>query len=81
MSAHALSVLGGATPGQRECSRAGCTDAGSWSIAWRNPRIHAADRRKVWLACDAHLEFLRVFLESRDFPVMVSPLDSQREVQ
>lgn len=53
------------------CSRAGCRERASWSIVWRNPRIHTADRRKVWLACDEHVAYLRDFLASRDFPVDV----------
>ncbi len=56
------------------CSRAGCRDDATWRIAWRNPRIHAADRRKIWTACDAHVEYLRGFLASRAFPVEVAPL-------
>ena len=45
-----------------------------WAVQWRNPRIHAADRRKTWLACDAHVDFLRDYLGSRSFPVHVLPL-------
>lgn len=58
------------------CSRAGCRDDATWRIAWRNPRIHAADRRKIWTACDAHVEYLRGFLASRAFPVEVAPISS-----
>ncbi|WP_341945297.1 hypothetical protein [Microbacterium sp. LWH11-1.2] len=54
-----------------ECSRAGCRRAATRSVVWRNPRIHAADREKVWLACDEHVEFLRDYLAARDFPVTV----------
>jgi hypothetical protein len=56
------------------CSRAGCRDDATWRIEWRNPRIHAADRRKIWTACDAHVEYLRGFLASRAFPVEVALL-------
>ncbi|UFS61100.1 hypothetical protein LQ955_06310 [Subtercola endophyticus] len=63
-------------PGSRECSRAGCRSEAVWSIGWRNPRIHSADRVKVWVACDEHVEFLREFLLARDFPVAVTPLDA-----
>lgn len=55
------------------CSRAGCRDDASWRVEWRNPRIHTADRRKVWLACDAHVDYLRDYLAARDFPVEVAP--------
>jgi hypothetical protein len=40
-------------------------------VVWRNPRIHAADREKIWLACDEHVGFLRDYLAARDFPVTV----------
>lgn len=56
-----------------ECSRAGCRAPATAQVVWRNPRIHAADRRKVWLACDEHVGFLRDFLAARDFPVAVEP--------
>jgi hypothetical protein len=56
------------------CSRAGCRDDATWRVEWRNPRIHTADRRKIWTACDAHVEYLRGFLASRAFPVEVFPL-------
>lgn len=56
------------------CSRAGCRDAARWQVIWRNPRIHAADRRKIWAACDAHVAYLRDYLAARDFPVEVAPL-------
>lgn len=54
-----------------ECSRAGCRNDATHHIVWRNPRIHAADREKVWLACDEHVAFLRDYLAARDFPVTV----------
>lgn len=57
-----------------ECSRAGCRDVAVWAVRWRNPRIHSADRRKVWVACDAHVAYLREFLAARDFPVEVAAL-------
>lgn len=56
------------------CSRAGCRDAATWRIDWRNPRIHGPERRKTWVACAAHVDYLRGFLASRSFPVDVSPL-------
>ncbi len=53
------------------CSRAGCRSAATSQVVWRNPRIHAADREKIWLACDAHVGFLHDYLAARDFPVSV----------
>jgi hypothetical protein len=29
---------------------------------------------KVWLACEEHVDYLRDYLASRDFPVIVTPL-------
>lgn len=54
-----------------ECSRAGCRSVATRQVVWRNPRIHAADREKIWLACDEHVEFLHDYLAARDFPVTV----------
>ncbi|MCY7289776.1 MAG: hypothetical protein LH624_16415 [Cryobacterium sp.] len=56
------------------CSRAGCRESAGWRLDWRNPRIHAEDRVKTWLACDLHVDYLRDFLATRDFPLAVSPL-------
>ena len=61
------------------CSRAGCRATAAWRIDWRNPRIHAADRRKTWVACDEHVGYLRDFLATRDFPVEVAPLLPESE--
>lgn len=57
-----------------ECSRAGCRLSATWRVEWRNPRIHSADRIKVWVACDTHVDYLREFLAAREFPVAVQPL-------
>ncbi len=55
----------------RTCSRAGCRAPSRWEVVWRNPRIHTPDRRKMWDACDAHVDYLRDYLAARDFPVSV----------
>ncbi|BDZ38112.1 hypothetical protein [Microbacterium suwonense] len=57
--------------GRVECARAECRAAATHHIVWRNPRIHSADRRKIWPACDEHVEFLSSYLRTRDFPVEV----------
>lgn len=62
------------------CSSAGCTSDAVWRINWRNPRIHPADRVKVWLACEAHRESLRDYLATRGFPVRVSGLQEPVDV-
>ncbi|WP_424463747.1 acetone carboxylase [Pseudoclavibacter helvolus] len=55
--------------GAPRCSRAGCVADATTRLLWRNPRIHDEARRKVWLACDDHAEYLEGFLRQRDFPV------------
>lgn len=74
-----IDVLGEDTQLPNVCSRSGCTESAVWGIAWRNPRIHSEDRRKVWLACEAHLEYLRSFLEARSFPLDVLPFEKLKE--
>lgn len=49
------------------CSARGCRDDAAWGLRWNNPRLHTEDRRKVWLACDAHRAHLEQFLGSRGF--------------
>lgn len=61
--------------GDRTCSRAGCRHAAAWRIDWRNPKIHTADRRKTWVACEEHVGYLRSFLAAREFPLEVSVLE------
>jgi hypothetical protein len=57
------------------CSRAGCSNAAALTVNWRNPRIHSLDRVKVWLACEEHVDYLRDYLATRGFPVLVATLD------
>jgi hypothetical protein len=59
---------------QATCSRAGCSSAATWTVNWRNPRIHSLDRVKVWHACDEHVDYLCDYLAARDFPVLVASL-------
>jgi hypothetical protein len=49
------------------CSAKGCRVAAAWTLAWNNPKLHEPQRRKTWLACDAHLESLSAFLAARGF--------------
>jgi hypothetical protein len=55
------------------CSARGCTAGATWSLLWNNPKIHTPDRRKSWLACDAHRESLSAFLTARGFLRDVQP--------
>ncbi len=71
--ADALSLFGGdaSERGVPHCSRAGCREAATVALLWRNPKLHAPDRRKTWLACAEHEGFLYEFLSARSFPVSV----------
>jgi hypothetical protein len=55
------------------CSARGCQASARHELRWNNPRIHAPERRKVWLACDDHLDSLSDFLTARGFLREVVP--------
>jgi hypothetical protein len=61
------------------CSAKGCTAAATWSLMWNNPRLHAPERRKTWLACDVHRESLGDFLSARQFLREVERLEESSE--
>ena len=56
------------------CSARGCGAPAVHALLWNNPRLHTADRRKTWLACDGHLAHLSNFLDSRGFLREVEPV-------
>ncbi|WP_292836022.1 hypothetical protein [Microbacterium sp.] len=64
----------------RVCSRAGCRAEAVRQVVWRNPRIHTADRRKIWAACAEHVDYLRDYLAARDFPVEVVEFGAESRV-
>ncbi|BCW63196.1 hypothetical protein HAV21_05255 [Paenarthrobacter sp. MSM-2-10-13] len=47
------------------CSRKGCRAGAEWQLLWNNPRIHTPDRRKVWLSCGEHRDWLEDYLQTR----------------
>ena len=49
------------------CSAKGCTSPAVWALLWNNPKLHTPERRKTWLACDAHRSTLGDFLAARGF--------------
>ncbi|WP_420115028.1 hypothetical protein [Pseudactinotalea sp.] len=49
------------------CSSKGCRQQAAWALRWNNPRLHTEERRKTWLACDAHRQHLEHFLSARSF--------------
>lgn len=53
------------------CSAKGCQQDAVWALLWNNPRLHTAERRKVWLACDEHRTSLSDFLGARQFLIEV----------
>lgn len=57
------------------CSAKACREDAAFGLLWNNPRIHTPERRKVWLACHAHREYLSEYLETRSLLVSVVPLD------
>jgi hypothetical protein len=64
----------GSAEDELRCSAKGCHAPASWSLLWNNPKLHTPDRRKTWLACDAHRESLSDFLGARGFLRDVEPL-------
>lgn len=54
-------------PTDLQCSAKGCRERAEHAVVWRNPRLHAEGRRKVWLACPAHRDHLREFVQLRGF--------------
>jgi len=56
------------------CSAKGCRENARWSLLWNNPKLHTPDRRKTWVACDAHRAHLSEFLAARGFLRDVEPL-------
>ena len=58
------------------CSAKGCRADATWSLLWNNPKLHAPERRKTWLACDEHRGSLSDFLGARGFLRDVEPLDA-----
>jgi hypothetical protein len=55
------------------CSAKGCREPAQWQLLWNNPKLHTPDRRKIWLACDAHRESLEAFLGARGFLKETAP--------
>jgi hypothetical protein len=56
------------------CSAKGCREPADWSLLWNNPRLHTPERRKTWLACEAHRGSLSAFLSARSFLRDVVPV-------
>lgn len=72
-------IFGASEPESRtRCSAKGCRADAAYGLLWNNPKLHTAERRKTWLACDDHVVSLSDFLSIRGFlkdTVPVSDLD------
>ncbi|MBB5869207.1 hypothetical protein F4553_002586 [Allocatelliglobosispora scoriae] len=60
--------------GHLSCSAKGCRNTATWSLLWRNPKLHDEARRKTWLACDEHRSTLGDFLSARSFLLATEPI-------
>jgi hypothetical protein len=49
------------------CSAKGCRVDAAYGLLWNNPKLHAPERRKTWLACESHADPLSDFLSKRGF--------------
>jgi hypothetical protein len=56
-----------------QCSARRCKAAAAFQLKWNNPRIHAPEARKTWLACVDHKDSLGDFLRARRFLREVEP--------
>ena len=76
LPAAGTSVSGPTADGSAVCSAKGCSRPATWALRWNNPKIHAPDRRKVWLACDEDRGSLAEFLSARAFLRDVVPFEA-----
>ena len=70
-----VDVFEGSTQLDADLVEVGCRADAAWQILWNNPKIHDAERRKVWLACDEHRGWLENFLQQRLFWRSTEPLE------
>lgn len=49
------------------CSAKGCRVDAAYGLLWNNPKLHAPERRKTWLACENHADPLSDFLSKKGF--------------
>jgi len=57
------------------CSAKGCRQEALHALLWNNPKLHTAERRKVWLACEGHRSHLSEYLTVRGFLKGVIPVE------
>jgi hypothetical protein len=61
--------------GDLVCSARRCTAEAVWGLLWNNPKLHAPERRKVWMSCEEHADYLTQFLTVRGFLSSVVEVD------
>jgi hypothetical protein len=72
-----LDLAGGTpAPATAICSRKACRADAGWQLLWNNPKIHTPERRKTWLACDDHREWLEDYLQTRGLWKETLPLET-----
>ena len=49
------------------CSATACRARAHHAVVWNNPALHSPERRKVWTACDEHVQYLTDFVALRGF--------------
>ena len=59
------------------CSAKGCRADAGHVLVWNNPKVHAPDREKTWVACDEHRSSLSEHLDVRGFLKRVDPLPAE----
>lgn len=69
-----LGQNGQAGPEVPVCSRKACRAHATTQLLWNNPKIHTAERRKIWLACTEHTDWLEDYLKSRSLWKETRPL-------
>ncbi len=60
------------------CSRKACRAQASWQLLWNNPKIHSPERRKIWLSCADHREWLEDYLQTRGLWKETVPLEDSQ---
>ncbi len=72
--------LGGGSPSVPEakvCARKACRSTAHWQLLWNNPKIHTPERRKIWLACGEHRDWLQDYLSTRGLWKQTLPMDDR----
>lgn len=57
-----------------QCSAKGCRAPAVHVLVWNNPKVHAPEREKTWVACESHRASLSEHLDVRGFLRRVDPL-------